>query len=212
MENRSERQNFSLLEEPLRRFIENDPTLRLNRIAQVLQSTDVSYDENSWMSVTRREHDGTNKVTIGMQPLPQSSLDRWAIGTSDPSEQTMIKLSHELAHAFQREKGYESALVKFLNGYNDIPDHTVPYIELYAMLSGIGPINGLVKEPIYEEQSRNSGNLKMETLEDITELMSAYIISDEYFLYRLNNSVTNLDQDKKEMIALKTIEVCRELH
>jgi hypothetical protein len=129
----------------------------------------------------------------------------------DQNEQLLIKISHELAHTFQEEKGFENALVNFLNGTNDINEH-LPYIELYALLSGIGPINGLATEAVYATQSANTGLLKVEILEDITELIAAYIVSDEYFSYRLENSVSSLTGEQKEEIVIKVIEICKELH
>lgn len=214
MERPLESQDPSLLEEPLRRFLENDPTLRVSRVAHMLESTSVDFDENTSVSITHRgDEDVANKITIGTVPLSENTSSRWNMGTSDKSEQILIKLSHELAHAFQTEKGYEGALVKFLNGgSNDIPENMIPYIELYALLSQIGAINPLTKEFVYAKQSRSTGNIKIETFEDITELISAYIISDEYFLYRLENSVTNLSHEEKEEVAKKVIEICRELH
>ena len=83
---------------------------------------------------------------------------------------------------------------------------------MYAVLSGVGTINGLTREPIYAEQSKTTGDLKMETLEEITELISSYMISDDYYLYRLENSVTSLDHDTKEKISRKIVEVCTKLH
>ena len=214
MTNPFEKTNVSLLQDPLRRFMENDPTLRLIRVANLLRSTSLSVDKNTSVSVTRRRSDNgaKNKVTIGAQPFSEGSVARWNIGTTDPSEQLIVKLSHELAHAFQAEMGYEQALVDFLNGHNDIPEFTIPYIELYAVLSGVGTINGLTREPIYAEQSKTTGDLKMETLEEITELISSYMISDDYYLYRLENSVTSLDHDTKEKISRKIVEVCTKLH
>lgn len=214
MTNQFENPNTSLLEEPLRRFMQDDPTLRLIRVSKILQSTIVSTDENTSISVTRRRPNmpADNMVTIGTQPWTEEAARRFGVGTNNPSEQIIIKLAHELAHAFQAEMGFEQALVDFLNGHNDIPEYTIPYIELYAILSGVGTINGLTREPIYAEQSRETGDLKMETLEEITELISSYMISDEYFIFRLENSVTNLDYDTKEIISRKVIEVCTRLH
>lgn len=201
-----------MLEAPLQQFLSNDPSLRLNRVAQILNSTQVAHTESTWTSSTRREQDGVNIVSIGIQTLPEEVTARWGVGTSNQNEQVLIKLSHELAHAFQVEKGFEGALVRFLDGDNNIPDNFVPYIELYAILSDLGPINGLTTESVYAQQSRGTGNLKMEILEDITELIAAYIISDGYFAQRLESSVTNLSQEQKEQIATKVIGVCMELH
>ncbi|MFA7252849.1 MAG: hypothetical protein WC027_03245 [Candidatus Paceibacterota bacterium] len=211
MKNKFEGQNISLLAEPLRLFSEGDPTLRLNRLIQKLHKTEVFFDENSSASVTHRENN-LNTVRIGAQPYSDELVKRWNMGTVSPEEQRFVKLAHELAHAFQTEKGYEKSLVDFLNGENNIPDSMIPYIELYALLSGIGPVNPLSVESIYKEQSKRSGHLKMETLEDITELISAYIISDDYFLARLENSMMTLSDEQKELVAKKVIEVCRDLH
>lgn len=212
MSENPEQYHPSTLEIPLQQFLENDPTLRLNRVALMLNSTQVSLNESSWVSSNRREEGGENVISIGTKELPEEVATRWGVGTGDKTEQLLVKLSHELAHSFQLERGFEGTLVRFLNGDNNISKDHLPYVELYAILSGIGPINGLTTEPIYAEQSVQTGNLKMETLEDITELISAYMISDEYFTSRLENSISSLSGEQKEQIAIKVIEVCRELH
>lgn len=206
-----ERLTTTSLEVPLRQFVEGDPDMRLNRVAALLRSTSVSHDPSTWVSSTKREG-GNNTISIGTQELPEQVAERWRVGTSDQNEQLLIKLSHELAHAYQEEKGFETALVGFLDGNNEIGKQHLPYIELYALLTGIGPINGLTTESVYASQSTNTGLLRVEVLEDITELIAAYIVSDEYFSYRLENSVSSLDQEQKEKIATKVIEICRELH
>jgi hypothetical protein len=210
MENSPHNQNTPLLKGPLQRFVDNDPTFRLNRLAQSLNFTEYSLDDSTPNSVVRRR-DGKNKITIGTQAHTSSIVERYGMGTTDKNEQILIKLSHELAHAYQNEKGYEKALLDYLNRTGDIPEFAVPYIELYMLLGGIGPVNGLAQESIYAAQSRVSGDLKMEALEDMTELISAYLISDEYFLYRLDRSVTNLTNEVREFIAQKVIEICKEL-
>jgi len=210
MENGPHNPNTSLLKDPLRRFIENDPTLRLNRLAQSLNFTKYSLDDNTPNSVVRRR-EGKNIITIGTQTHSSGVVERYGMGTTDKNEQILIKLSHELAHAYQNEKGYEKALLDYLNRIGDVPTFAIPYIELYLLLNGVGPVNDLSQEAIYAAQSKLSGDLKMEALEDMTELISAYIISDEYFLYRLNGSVTNLTNEVRKFIAQKVIEVCKEL-
>lgn len=212
MENKFEGQEISLLAEPLRLFAENNPALRLNRLAESLHRTEVSFNDSSSVSVTHRRHDGSSTVTIGTQPYSDELVRRWNMGTATPEEQKFVKVAHELGHAFQFEKGYEKSLVDFLNGDNNISDDMIPYIELYGILSQLGPVNALSVEPIYKAQSKNTGSLKMEILEDITELISAYIISDEYFLDRLEKSLTNLSDEKKDLISQKVIQICRELH
>lgn len=210
MENRPQDPSASLLKNPLQRFAENDPTFRLNRLAASLNFTEYFVDNNTPISLLS-SRGGTNKITIGTQPYPASVVERYGMGTTNKDEQILIKLSHELAHAYQREKGYEQALLDYLNRANDIPSFTVPYVELYLLLNGVGPVNGLSREAIYAAQSRVSGQLKMETLEDMTELISAYIISDEYFMYRLENSLSYLSNEVKEFISLKVIEVCKDI-
>ena len=203
-----EREPSSLLATPLNQFLDGDPSLRLNRLAGMLNNAQIVQNESTWISSTKRKEDGSNTVSIGTQALPEDVSDRWGYGTRDPKEQSVIKLAHELAHVYQRESGLEGALVSFLNGNTDIANEHIPFIELYAMLTGLGPINGLTTEAIYAEQSKGTGLLKMEILEDITELMGAYMISDEYFSYRLENSISNLTHEEKEQIATKILQIC----
>ncbi len=206
-----EREPSTLLAHPLRQFLEGDPSFRLNRLAGMLNKTEIVQNESTWVSSTKREEDGSNTISVGTQALPEGVSDRWGYGTSEPSEQLVIKLAHELAHGYQRESGLEEALVSFLNGSTDIANEHIPFIELYAMLTGLGRINGLTTEEIYAEQSKGTGLLKMEILEDITELMAAYMISDEYFTFRLENSVSNLTHEEKEQIATKILQICAAL-
>ncbi len=199
----------------LKKFMSGDPTLRLNKLVDSLQGAVVTTNENTWVSSTRRNEHDKNKISIGTAQLPHEVAKRWGVETDDVNEQILTKFAHELAHQFQIEKGFENALVRWLvdsEGKEVIASEHIPYIELYAFIAQNGRITGLSSEPIYAEQSKNTGELKVEILEDITELISAYLISDEYFNYMLSISRKSLTHEETEFICTKVIEICRDLH
>jgi len=201
----------TLLKEPLERFVQKDQTMRLYRALSVLNA-DIDFDESTSVSVCRRRPGQKDKITIGTKLVPKEVSVKWNMGTHDEMEQVIIKLSHELAHVFQKQMGYEQALVDFLNGSNDIPEYTKKYIQLYGTILETGAINPLTLEQIYREQNKGAGLMRHEILEDITELISAYFVSDEYFLYRLDKSVSGLTHEQKSEVAKIIVELCAELN
>lgn len=199
----------NLLEEPLKKFEARDPEFRLFKVLDLLKNTVIEFDETKSMSIFRRSVT-PHKIIIGTLPYDQSIVEQWNMGTKTDTEQIMIKLSHELAHAYQDERGYEQALIDYCNGANEFDKDLFPFVELYLMLESIGVINPLVEDSIYEQPDFNT-IFNMRVFEDVTELMSAYLISDEYFLYRLGLSKSTLDDEQRTFICRKVIEVFKEI-
>ena len=155
----------------------------------------------------QRLENGSHHITIGTQPFSRTCVDSFGWGANSDEEQVLIKLAHEVAHVLQSQAGHEKALVAFLDGSNDIGATFHPYIELYALLRERGICNGLANLDIYHAQSRTTGNLNMNTLEDITEFLGAYLISDAYFLFRLEQTKIPLSQDEMSKIASCVIQI-----
>lgn len=199
------------LKTTLAQFLNSDPQLRLNRAAQSLSGANVQYNPDTWVSSNKRNGQEQNEIIIGGKPLPSEVASRWKIGTEDINEQLLIKTAHELAHQYQHEKGYESALVAWLNGSDVIDQKFIPYLELYAVLAEVGRVSGLSTEKVYSQQSERTGNLKVEILEDITELIGAYLISDEYLNYKLEHSASRLNNEQMTTLATKVVEICQDL-
>lgn len=185
---------------------QGDSSLRVSNIIDSINGS-IYINDNSTISSTKRLEDGSAKISLGAVPFGKESVDSFGWGVDSAKEQLLIKLAHESAHAFQEQFGYEQALVNFLNGSNDIGENFHPYIELYVFLNSKGVCNGLADMDVYHEQSRDTGLLSMNTLEDVTEFIGAYIISDDYFNFRLNASRITLTEEDKEKIATLVIQI-----
>ncbi len=197
-------------------FIERDPSFRLTKAIETLRNTSIELNSERSTSVSSRTQDengeSVNKITIGLKPYSNTEVERWSMGTNSNEEQILVKLAHEVAHAFQKEKGYEKSLEDFFNGSNDIPESHIIYLLLYQEISSTGRISGLANEDVYRQQSISTGDIKMEIVEEITELIASYFLGDAYFQFRLDQSLTELDLEQKESIASKIISLCAELH
>ena len=147
---------------------------------------------------------------FGLQSERKENMESFGWGVDKTKEQLLVKLAHETAHAFQNQSGHETALVNFLNGSNNIDEKSRPYLELYALLNAKGVCNGLADMNIYHKQSSTTGLLDVTTLEDITEFIGAYLISDEYFNFRLDGSRTPLSKDEKNKISTLVVQIVRE--
>jgi hypothetical protein len=164
-------------------------------------------NEASPESSAKRFEDGSSQISLGAIPFRRESVDSFGWGVDNAKEQLLIKLAHESAHVFQNQTGYEQALVNFLNGSNEINEKFHPYLELYAFLNTKGVCNGLADMNVYHRQSRDTGLLSMNTLEDMTEFIGAYLISDDYFNFRLEGSKVSLSDEDKKKIAVLVIQI-----
>jgi hypothetical protein len=158
-------------------------------------------------SSAKRLEDGTSQISLGAMPFRRENVDSFGWGVDSAKEQLLVKLAHESAHVFQNQAGYEQALVNFLNGSNDIDEKFHPYIELYSFLNTKGVCNGLADMNVYHRQSRDTGLLSMNTLEDVTEFIGAYLVGDDYFRFRLDGSKVSLSEEDKKKIAMLVIQI-----
>ncbi len=180
---------------------ESQNSLRVGKVLSMINGVLVA-NETSTESSAKRLENGSSQISLGAMPFRRENVDNFGWGVDSAKEQLLIKLAHESAHVFQNQAGYEQALVNFLNGTNDIDEKFHPYIELYAFLNTKGVCNGLADMDVYHRQSRDTGLLSMNTLEDITEFIGAYLIGDDYFNFRLDGSKIILSDKDKEKIAM----------
>lgn len=205
----SPRRLFSGLSEIMDKVLLSEESRNSLRVGKVLTKVNGSLlmDEGSTDSSTRREESGSSLITLGTLPFRRDNVDGFGWGVDSAKEQLLIKLAHESAHVFQSQAGYEQALVDFLNGSNNILEKFHPYLELYVFLNTKGICNGLADTEIYHRQSRETGLLNMTTLEDMTEFIGAYLVSDDYFNFRLDGSKVNLSEGDKKKIASLVIQI-----
>lgn len=186
-------------------FTDADPSLRLNQLSLQLEGVKIELDDTTWVSRTIRGEEG-QKVVIGAQKLPLEIQEKFAWGVDTKENEIVMKAAHELSHVFQKTKRLEEQLMVFLSGSNTIKEEAIPYIELYATLAETGSITGLADMSIYHDQTQAERErvttgiaLDVRILEDITELIAAYSIGDEYFNFRLEK--INTTDDSKKVIA-----------
>lgn len=203
------KREFSGLSQIMDQVLANEElrnSLRVGKVLSIVSGT-LTIDDAATESRTRRLENGTAEISLGAMPFGRESVDAFGWGAYSAKEQLLVKLAHESAHAFQSQDGYEQALVDFLNGSNYIDDKFHPYIELYAFLNSKGVCNGLADMDVYHSQSRDTGLLSVNTLEDMTEFIGAYLISDEYFNFRLDGSKINLTEEDKKKIATLVVQI-----
>lgn len=187
---------------------ESRSSLRVGKVLSVVNGALV-VNEASPESSTKRNEDGSSQISLGAMPFRRENVNSFGWGVDSAKEQLLIKLAHESAHVFQNQAGYEQALVNFLNGSNDIDKKFHPYLELYTFLNTKGVCNGLANMDVYHRQNRDIGLLSMNTLEDMTEFIGAYLISDDYFNFRLESSKVSLSEEDKQKIAILVIQIMK---
>ena len=166
----------------------------LNEVQKTLgQDVRLITDGTSWTSSSRRTEHGT-VLRIGEQRLPAGIAQRWKWGADTKERQYLVKVAHEYAHAVQEE--FDIDLSTWIGGSNDVSRSSVPYIQLYALLSQTGPIHGLAQESLYHAQERNTRGLSMRIYEDMAEIIGSYLLSGDYCRYRLRQSAPHLRSEK----------------
>lgn len=197
----------------LRKFTTNDLSMRLNKLTQSDGRSPVIAEavRGTWESGAMRTDDrlSITALKVGLDENPEHEKQLFAWGTRSQNDEILIKTAHEVAHAYQVDERIEQGIVDFLNNKNEgFTDKQMAAIECYAMLSGTGRLSGLSTLGIYEAQSAHAGDLKIEILEDMTELLGAYLISDEYFSWRLSNTRIPLGEEHQAKIASYIIRMC----
>lgn len=188
---------FSGFPEVLQQFVAGQ--LPLNRIQESTRvRVSVESDASTWVSSTRREGEKI-RLRIGEQKIPGPIAKQFRWGARTVEEQYAVKVAHEYAHVLQEK--FDSHLLRWLDGADDIPEDAIPYIQLYATLSSIGGLHGLSQMDVYHQQSRTTGNLSVPVYEDMAETIASYLLGNEYFLYRLANTHGSLTQEQAEELV-----------
>ncbi|MBY0310107.1 hypothetical protein K2Q16_03110 [Patescibacteria group bacterium] len=202
---------------PAHEFGTNNPSFRLNKVAAAIlgdgDRIKLKPDDTTWVGKYSRtpttQHERT--ITYGTGGVPETVAQRWGIAEASPKEQLVFKFAHELAHAFLEQSGYERTLLQWLDGHL-VPQNQIPIIHLYLALEKVGRVSGLSTMDVYRRQSEQveSGRLNVAILEDITELVAAYFLGDEYYMQKIDQSVTNLTQVAKDVITANIILLCKD--
>ncbi len=181
----------------LEKFVANE--LDLNKVQELTRdSVSVESDPTTWISSARSEGEMT-RVRIGEQLLPENIAQQFKWGAETVEHQYVVKVAHEYAHVVQEM--FDQHLLRWLDGADNVPEDAIPYIQLYASLAGIGGLHGLSQMNVYHEQSRSTGNLDVSVYEDMAETIGSYLLSSEYFLYRLQNAHGQITQEQaKELV------------
>ena len=184
------------------KFLANDASLRfvrMNTPVEGEQPAPLHINENGWKSVTSTRT-GAPVVVLGRQQLPEEKDRLFQWGADTESAQLLVKAAHESAHVYQIQKGLDKALEDHLNNVpRELTREQVAYIDLYHFFNERGSVTGLSSESIYALQSREA-NMNVHALEDITELLGAFTLGDEYFLWRLNRLGMFSDEEKEEIM------------
>ena len=144
--------------------------------------------DGTWESRTRKSdaRDRVVEVHIGAEPMPSDTARLYNWGTNTIDSEIIVRQAHEIAHVLQVHKGLERALEDHLNGVGNTTSEQTAYVSLYDALNAYGQsVTGLSTEKIYTKQSIEA-NMSVVALEDMTELLGAYLLGDEYFYWRLN--------------------------
>ena len=197
----------------LQQFVTTDPSMRLNKITDLAPGKRIAARANptTWVSKVDRTDDQkeVRSMSVGTSKNPHEIAETFNWGTSNVNDEILVKTAHEIAHTYQVDNKLEQGLVNFLTGVNNgYTEQQEACIRLYALLSGTARLSGLSTLPIYEKQSQETGLLSVEILEDITEYLGAYLISDEYFTWRLEHARIQLSEEDKNELTTFIIRMC----
>lgn len=197
----------------LLQFAQKDASLRFNRVNSdaVLGETPVALHlhEKTWESGTKKNKNRVAvEMHIGLDRLPTEENGKFVWGTSSANDELLVKSAHELAHVYQNRRGLERALEDHLNCIpREMTSEQKAYVELYSILNALGSATGLSTLDIYAQQSMEA-NMNVSALEDMTELLGAYLISGEYFSWRLDHLRTQLSDMEKLGAASLIARIC----
>ena len=190
----SRQESFEGMRQLIRDFA--DGKLTINRVQQAATPLvrSIESDPGTWVSRTHNNKDGTVHISIGEQAIPDATLRRWKWGTDTVEGQYAVKVSHEYAHIVQ--KAFDNDLLSWLDqirgSFSQVGEQ---YIRLYAGLNQNGPVTGLAAGSLYHEQSSDTGNLDMQTYEDLAELIGARMLSKDYFAFRMRNTNVQVSEE-----------------
>ena len=183
---------FTGFDTVLQQFV--DGTLDINKVIGRSANTTYRDDPNTWISVTKKNQDGTLDIVIGTQGISEERRLSWKWGAITPEQQFVVKVAHEYAHVLQNK--FDADLTAWLDGANiDENSNSVAYIRLYAFFAQAEGLNGLAKDPVYHKQNERAGYLNVPAYEDMAETLAAAFLGKEYFLFRVKQFRTQLPQD-----------------
>ena len=203
-----------------RRYVQADPSMRLLQTLVTLTDTTFTNDDTTWVSSTKPSD---QKIIIGTKKLPENIARIYNWGVNTQEAENIIKVAHESSHALQAKKHLTDDWVRHKNGEKVLGGEvSYAFIYLYDMLSVNKKTKGayatgLPSLPFYHNETEkiqanleNNGQdpetaIEVPVLEDITELIAAYLISDEYFAFRLEAS--GLDEAYKETATKLIIQI-----
>jgi hypothetical protein len=192
---------FSGFDELLESFTRGQLSLNKVQEASRRSVTNVTTNPDTWVSITHRNDNGTLNISIGEKKLPANIERQWVWGAKTAEGQFLLKTAHEYAHAVQH--AYDGVLLAWLDRrISDVPDWSESYLRLYGALKKTGALSGLAAMDFYHEQSRTTGNLHVPTHEDMAEFIGAFIVSDTYFDFRMQNARKLLPNDAREEIKI----------
>lgn len=209
--------------------------LIFTKILSLFPHVPIKNDDNNWHGTTRtlltKEtlEEVPTEVVIGTQKVPKEIAKIFGWGVESADHEFAVKASHEIAHVYQMSVGFQHDLIRsktegatFKPSHKELSNATYSYIYLYEMLgtikSGTGkPVTGLASLPLYHAQTTEKEQnvvewghsketaLDQQIMEDITELMGAYALGEDYFNFRLNNM--NIAEGQKSTVrdAIKSI-------
>jgi hypothetical protein len=187
----------------LEQFVSNQ--LPINRIQELTRNyVTIDSDPSTWVSSTRKEGNMTH-VRIGEQKLPENIARQFGWGVETLEQEYVVKVAHEYAHVIQEM--FDQHLLRWLDGATDVTEEAIPYIQLYAVLAISGCLHGLPQMDIYHEQNKTTGNLSVPVYEDMAETIGSYLLGNDYFLYRIQNSHGRITQEQAEEIVQHVITV-----
>ncbi len=217
------------------KFKTHDGGLIFTKLLALFPNVPIKNDDNNWHGTTRslltKEtlQETPTEVVIGTQKVPEEIAKIFGWGVESADHEFAVKASHEMAHVYQMSAGFQHDLIRYkTDGANFKPSRkefgnaTYSYIYLYGLLDtiklGTGkPVTGLATLPIYHSQTAEKEQnvvewghsseiaLDQQIMEDITELMGAYALGEDYFNFRLNNM--NIAEGQKSTVrdAMKSI-------
>lgn len=202
--------------------------LIFTKILSLFPHVPIRNDDNNWHGVTRStvntetREETVTEVVIGTQKVPQEIAKIFGWGVESTDHEFAVKASHEIAHVYQMSVGFQHDLIRsktegatFKPAHKELSNAVHSYIYLYDMLDTIKsstgkPVTGLASLSLYHAQTaKNEQNvvewghskesaLDQQIMEDITELMGAYALGEDYFNFRLNNM--NIAEGQKSTV------------
>lgn len=202
--------------------------LIFTKILSLFPDFPINNDDHDWKGITKTRLDTRTfketitMVVIGTQKLPEEISKTFGWGVESSEHEYAVKAAHEIAHVYQKSLNFEYDLrryktegARFKPSVEILKNAINAYIYLYGMLelakSGTGkPATGLASLSVYHAQTLKNqkdvvdwghtkdSSLDQQIIEDITEILAAYSLGEDYFNFRLNNM--NIAEGQKSTV------------